>query len=383
MPNGYCPAILTHIEAITKCNPARKLSNQGFLAAVLNNMDDSVKAEINSGYDDGHVKGVSVAFRRRPLASEVSDTEIACDTALTPAKDEFSLPSLLTKSISFYVPNSLIRQYCKDSSERVVLDINQDAALNDRGETAVMKEVYDMLIEYGGALLANIDAALVTQQLTQFGTNVKTGAATATALDFAPGTIGMGNAYVRLMEDMRENEFCDDVYMVGNGPFSNMDLIRNWFSSQPGANGVNNSAMLNSFPKVYFDKNTRSIWGANQIGVFEKGSQGLITYNKYVKSFAGRIANTEFGTIALPTAEYCCPQEYLDRLQFDIKVREIDCPTTMTINGASTTVSEGVQITLVWRGSLWTRPTNLYKSGDPLLGTNGTLRYAITETVPA
>lgn len=378
MANGYCPRILQHVEAIARCNPAKKLSPLGFTRGVLASMDNSVSANINVS-DAGHVKNVDTSFRKRPLKSSVSDTPSACDVAVTPAKEEFSLPSLLYREVSIYVPDSLIRQYCKDASERVKIQ-NNEAIINDQGETNVMREVYDILIEHAGALMASVNEALVTQASTQFGKNLVTGSNAARALTFDLGSNGMQDAFVQLMSDIRENEFCDDIYMIGNGDFSNLDLIRKWFANAAADNGLNKANMLASFPEVFADKDTRAIWGANNIGVYEKGSLALITYDKYVQSFSRTLANSEYFTMAFPVNEFCCPQDQLDKMNFDVQIREIDCPTSMTVNGVDTTVSQGVQIIMSKNFSLWQRPANLYHNTDTLYGTNGALRYQITSS---
>lgn len=378
MANGYCPSFLLHMEALAGCNPAKKLGPKGFLQAVLSQMDDSVTASLNDRYTGGHTRSATVAYRTRPLASSVLDTLPDCETALTPAYNEFNLPSLLNRSISFWVPDSLLRQYCADVSQYVTINGNT-TTMNK--ETAVMKEVYSMLVEYAGALTSSINTALVTQQATAFGTNTVTGVATSTALTFDLNTNGMQDAFVRLMSDLRENEICDTegLSFVGNGPFSNLDLIRQWFANGPADNGINKAALMNSFPNVFFDKDTRTLWGANQIGVFEKGSLALINYPQYVGHFARRLANSEYFTMNMPIDEFCCPQQYLDRLQFDVQIKEMDCAPELAINGAAAAAQgPGVMVMLSWQGSLFTRPTTLYAVGDPLAGTNGTLRYTIT-----
>lgn len=366
------------MEALAGCNPAKKLGPKGFLQAVLSQMDDSVTASLNDRYTGGHSRSATVAYRTRPLASSVLDSLPDCETAATPAYSEFNLPSLLSRSVSFWVPDSLLRQYCADVSQYVKIN-GSTTSMN--GETAVMKEVYSMLLEYAGALTSSINTALVTQQATAFGTNTVTGVATSTALTFDLNTNGMQDAFVRLMSDLRENEICDTdgLAFVGNGPFSNLDLIRQWFANGPADNGINKAALMNSFPNVFFDKDTRTLWGANQIGVFEKGSLALINYPQYTGNFARRLANSEYFTMNLPIEEYCCPQPYLDRLQFDVQIKEYDCAPTLAINGgAAAEQGPGVMVMLSWQGSLFTRPTSLYAVGDPLAGTNGTLRYTIT-----
>jgi hypothetical protein len=372
MANGYCLPILTHIEALAACNPAKKLDPLGFTTAVLNQEDGSIQAELNAGYENGHARpATTVIYKKRILEDEVSDTPNACDAASTPAKLEFTLPALHHKSISFWMPDDLLRQYCSDVSQYVKINGNVSVM---NGDTQVMKEVYDDLINYGRALLKSINTLLVTQASTQFGINVTTGSSDATQVNFSLKKNGMQDAFVRLMSDMRENEICDNVTIVGNGDFANIELVRKWFANAGADNGINKAAMVNDIPKVYFDKSTKTIWGENHIGVFEAGSLGLITRNMYVGNFARRLANSEFFSMALPVAEYCCPQDGLDKLMFDIQIRQIDCPTELLVNGSSATVSQGLQVIMSWNGSLFVKPDSLYEDEDELAGT---LRYEI------
>ncbi len=376
MANGYCLPILTHIEALTSCNPAKKLSPLGFTQMVLCCMDGSV-TPLNDGNANGHKKDLTVKYRKRPLESDVRDTPSACDTALTKYYNEFTLPNLLYREYAIYVPDSLIRQYCEDSSKYVKLNAEGNAEMQQ--ESSVMKEVYEMLVEGGGAILKSINKALVTQMATQFGINVVTGNNNAVSLNFALGDNVMQDALIRLITDWRENEICDNVCMVGNGPFANFDLIKEIFSGNNNQ-GIDQSKLANMLPSVHFDKDTRTVWGNNQIGVFEKGSLALLTWNKNVGNFARQLANSNFFSMALPVNEYCCPQDCLDKMIFDVQIKEIDCSTSMNINGEDTTVGPGVLIVLSKHFNLFVKPSNLYELTDLLFGTNGTLRYEITTT---
>ncbi|MBK7885123.1 MAG: hypothetical protein IPJ81_16060 [Chitinophagaceae bacterium] len=372
--NGYCQPILSHIEALTNNNPAKKLSPLGFTQMVMCCMDGSV-TPLNDGNQDGHVKDLTVKYRKRPLESDVSDEPSACDTALTKFYNEFTLPSMLYREYALFVPDSLIRQYCKDSSDFIKL--NAEGAAEMQEETSVMREVYDMFVEGGGAILKSINKALVTKMSTQFGKNLVSGDNNAVALNFALGENLMQDALIRLMTDWRENELCDNVCMVGNGPFANLDLIKSIFSGNNNQ-GIDQGKLANMLPSVNFDKDTRTVWGNNQIGVFEKGSLALLTRNKYVGDFARPLGTSNFFSMKLPVNEYNCPQDCLDRMVFDIQVKEIDCPTAMNINGEDVTVGPGVLIVLSKEFNLFVKPSNLYEPTDPLFGTNGTLRYEIT-----
>lgn len=368
MANGLCTNLLNHAAQVINYNPATKLSPLGFTQAVLSQQDNNVEANVNQQFQNGHTRTNTVKYRKRVLESAVKDTA-SCDDVNTPAYQEFNIGAPAFRQVSMWLPDSLVRTYCQEASQMVPLG----------RETSVMRELYSMIVEYGNALLRVVNKDLVTAAATRFGKNLVTDSTSASALSFSLSKNGMDDAFVRLMTDLRENEFCNDVTLVGNGPFANLDLIKRWWASMGADNGMNKAAMMADMPNVFFDKDTRSIWGDNQIGVFERGSMALLAYDQYVGSFAGRRANSDFFTMALPVAEYSCPQQFLDRLRFDVQIREIDCPTTLTVNGSSQTVKTGVQVILSKTFGLFVRPDDLFDDSDPLDGTNGTLRYEITE----
>lgn len=377
MANGYAQPILKHIASMTGWNPANKIGPLGFLQMVLQRMDGSVGWSQN--YVDGHERELKVKFRKRPLKSEVRDTASNCDVASSPAYDEYTIPSLLHREVSFHLDAHTIRQYEIDASKQIVLD-QTSGAYNLSKPTSVMNEVYSMFIEYGNALLASINEALVTQMSTSFGINTTTGLNTAKAVTFSLGTVALQDALVTLMNDWRENEMIgDDMAFVGSGPFSTLDLVKKFYSTIPNGQGFNMAGLNNSLPATWFDKDARAIWGDNHIGAFGKGSVHLLTRNYYEGGFKQKLANSTFFTMGLPVQEQVVPLEYVDRLKFDVQVLEVDCPTEMDINGVPTMVKEGVVIFLKKDFSLFTLP-ELYKDGDPLKGTNGTLRYSVTAT---
>lgn len=375
MPNGYATPLLQHIEAVAGTNPAKKLAPLGMTSMILSAMDGSAEL-LNQRYDSGHQRDLNVKFRKRVLESAVSDIPSACDTGNTPVYNEFSLPGLQYREYALFVPDSLIRQYTKDASQFITVD---NGVANIRKQTNAMNEVYEMFIEAGGAVLKSINRALVTDMATQFGVNTVTGNNATRALSFSLGTTGMNDAMVQLIADWRENELADNVMIVGNGAFANYDLIKT-IMSNPSAQGINQAQLAQIMPKVFFDKDTRAVWGANQCGVFEKGSAHLLTRNMYTGSFARTIANSTYFTMALPANEYTVPVEHLDKLAFDVQVKEFDCPTELSINGGEPTQTSGPGILIVLSKyfKLFTKPGNLFEATDPLYNTNGTLRYTIT-----
>jgi hypothetical protein len=63
-----------------------------------------------------------------------------------------------------------------------------------------------------------------------------------------------------------------------------------------------------------------------------------------------------------------------------MQLKYIDCPTTIDVGGAPQTVDRGWQVILSKYYTLWTQPDNAFDSGDPLEGTNGTLKYFVSNT---
>src|SRR5437762_884067 len=120
MANGYAVPILQHIAALAGMNPARKLAPLGMLQMVLSRMDDSV--QWSQQYVGGHETTLKVKYRNRPLESEVRDTDAGCDVASNPSYNEFTVPGLLHREVSFWMSDAQIRQYTKDASEYVKLN---------------------------------------------------------------------------------------------------------------------------------------------------------------------------------------------------------------------------------------------------------------------
>ncbi|MBX7227834.1 MAG: hypothetical protein K1X55_17495 [Chitinophagales bacterium] len=366
------------MSAVSQYNPERKLQPLGFLQMILSTMEGraELKPINNDLYDQGHERDLKVYYRKRPTKSEVRTTESGCDVASPRAREEFNLPALDHAEVSFWMPDALIRQYEKDASQNIV--INQQTGRVDqfKGQTAVMKEVYDNLFMYAGVLLAKINEMLVADMATQFGVNVTTGNNAAKPLSFQIGTVALQDALVQLLSDFRENEM-DMVSICGNGAFANWDVIRDIYSTFPNLQGVNMQAMSGKLPKVWYDKDTAGIWGANQVGVFEKGSIELLTRNKYIGNFKSRLGTSSFFTMAMPVNELAVPQQFLDRMLLDVQIKEVDCPTEITIDGTPTTVTEGIIIFLKKKFKLFVAP-DMYDATDSLAGSNGTLRYELT-----
>jgi hypothetical protein len=187
-----------------------------------------------------------------------------------------------------------------------------------------------------------------------------------------PGYI-LDDGVVALLQDMRENEICEDVAIVGGGLYSAFDISR----IAACCNSAGFDISKYGAPQFYFDKQTSPIWGTNAIGAFQYCAAKFISRNRYVGAFAGQKGGSYFFTMPLPVNEYCCLDDNLKDLIFDVQMRYFDCPTTIDINGVPTQVDRGWQVIISKYFHLWVVPKDGYNAGDPMENTNGTLKYYV------
>lgn len=369
MALGFCPALLRHIEDVADGNaPGRKMRVAGFMASLFCCQNSSV-SPVNDGFEGSHVRPLTVAYRQRPTAAHVQD-EDNCEINRIPAYAEWTLPALGFKSTAFFLPDSTIQQYCTDASrERPV----------GQPPTRVMEEIYGLVLEHANTLMSEINKDLVVEMSTQFGDNVTTGGSTGKVINIARDgdQFILDNGIVEMMRDLQENEICGAPCLVGGGLWASYEVAR--AAACCNAAGLNLSQL--SLPTYFFDKHTQTYWGENTVGVIAPGSVKFIGRNAYTGSFAGQKGNSFFTTLPFPVAEFGCNlDECLRDLVLDMQLKYIDCPTEIEVNGTPTTVNRGWMVILSKRYNLWVQPTDAYASGDELEGTNGTLKYFITNT---
>ena len=106
MANGYCEALLLHLESIAGTNyPGKKVTVPGFLNMLISQSDRPFAAA-NVG---GHYKDVRVKYMPRTITSQVSITD-TCSVDFVPANLSALRLASLVKSISVsstFAPNFL------------------------------------------------------------------------------------------------------------------------------------------------------------------------------------------------------------------------------------------------------------------------------------
>ncbi len=369
MSNGFCPYVLYNIAQVAEGNaPGRKIQIAGMLQMLMCCQNSSASI-LNDAYQDGHIRPVQVKYRTRPLVSVVQD-EDDCDVNALPAYSELTIPSLSHKQVTFFIPDATVYQYCIDASNTRSMG---------QPPTQVMNEVYDTFVEYANVLMKAMNQSVVTYMASRFGLNKSSNSSlTYININQNADTINLSNGIVQLMRDMQENEVCDNVCLVGGGIWSgyNMSLAAQCCN----AAGMDLSRL--AVPTFFFDKDSQTIWGTDQVGVFAPGSVKLLSRLKYEKAaFSGYKGSSFFTTVQFPAQDFAnCNNECLNDLRFDVQMKYVDCPTTITVNGVNTSVERGWIVILSKEFALYVQPTTLYNAADSLSGTNGTWKYKITNT---
>lgn len=367
MSNGFCPALLVNIDDVANGNaPGKKLHIAGYLAALFCCQNSSVSI-LQQQYQGSSVRQMTVKYSPRPTLNDVS-YEDTCDIDRQPGYNEWTINSPGFVSSSFYISDETMNQYCSDAL--ATQGIGQPP-------TSVMREVYDRIVETANILLKAININLLTQQSTKFGLNTTTGHSTGKVININQDAtkLILDNGVIDMMRDIQENEICGDPCFVGGG------LWESWNQAKILGCCASNGIDISKTPNVnsFYDKDSGSIWGPNAVGMFAQGSVKFIGRNLYSGAGAGEKGGSFFTSFLLPVDEFGCNLDSCLRdLKFDLQLKYIDCPTTILINGQETEVDRGWIAIVSKRFALWVQPTNAYDTADDLHGTNGTLKYFIT-----
>lgn len=357
MANGFCPALLRHINDVAENNaPGRKLHIAGMTAMTLCCQDSSASV-LNDASVNGQTRPLTVKYRRRPVLSDVDDN-LNCDIDTQPTYREWTLPGWETVKHSFHISEDTMRQYCADAI--AMRTIGAPA-------TQVMQEVYENILESANILLRAINRRLVVKMATEFGTNAATSTYGGTLININEdgNKLILDNGITQMLTDFQINQFCGTPCIVGSGILQNYYNARGQNMLGQQAGGFDQGG--GQLPRFFFDVDTASLWGANSVGVFAPGSVKLLTNDRYVGPFAvnmGTVVKTHF---TLPVNEFGCPDECLSSLGFDLHIRYNDC--------AEGGYQSGYQAIVSKQFALWAQPDDAYAAGDPLFGTNGTLKY--------
>lgn len=369
---GFCPSVLLHINDVAESNaPSRKMQIAGLLAALFCCQNSNVSPVNTEANDGAHRRGLTIKYKRRPTLSDVSSTD-DCSVDRIPAYQEWNLPTLGFKKSSFFLDDATLQKYCSD--------VSRVRATPGTPSTAIMREIYDNIVDHANIIMKAINIDMVTQMATKFGVNVTTGQSNGKVININRNgqEIILDNGIIDLMRDLQENEICGDPCFVGGGMWSALQMAQ--VIACCSAAGMDTSKI--GMPKLFFDKDTQNIWGPNTAAVLAPGSVKFLGRNAYQGAFGGFRGNSFFSVLPMPVQEFGCNlDDCLRDLMLDMQIRYIDCPTTITgPGGAPITVNRGTEVILSKQYALWVMPTDAYSPTDELFDTNGTLKYYLTNT---
>ena len=354
---GFVNALLINIGIIAGLNdPQYKVTPVGFLNMLMENpatTQISNLSQLQQGFD----REIKVRYLQRGLESSVTDKD-DCETPVGAVWKETAIGTPSYSKIGLFIPDSDFRKYQEEATRTVSVG-NPSAPL--------MLGLYNLMLTQIQAMLQKIDNNLVSAQATKFGTNVVTGANTATAVNFST-TISQTDGIIKILSDFAANEMAGNPILVGNG------AVNNWQMSQNVKVGVDDGGFGASKLKYYNDFKTATLWGANHFGVFAPGTVGLVDYNKNVGAFAGEKGGSIFFTIPIPVQ---LANGTLTTFKLDAQLKYEDCPVYDATSGDKV-ADRGWKLILSKYYGLFNLPNDTFATGDRLAGVNGSLRYVGT-----
>ena len=375
MANGYCEALLLHLDSIAGQNyPGQKVTIPGFLNMLVTSPDRPTP--LQDGYVGGHYRTVNVKYMPRTVAAQVSTTD-SCGIDLQPAYKETTVSVNNVAQTGLWISDETVRQYCEDSSRTVAVGLPATQMMTEhlRGILHAMNGIYQKM-----------ENVLTTAMASSFGNHVATGTATAVTVNIEQdGNLNdLGTGLTKLLTDAAANEFCGTPMFVGAlGSLMHAYSIQKNQNALAQAIGFDPSALAANF-QFFASGQTGSTWGAQHVGMFAPGSVHLVERQDNVGSFAGQRGTSFFTTIVDPRTQ-CWTPNGLGNIAFDLQVKYIDCPEDANnlpsgyLNTESLT-GRGYALYIKKRYGLFTTPKDAFDGGDRLAGSNGTLRYAMTNS---
>ena len=376
MANGYCEALLLHLESIAGINyPGKKVTIPGFLNMLISQPDRPF-ADANVG---GHYRDVRVKYMPRTTVAQVSTSD-TCSVDFVPAYLETNVTVDNVAQTGVWVSDDTVRRYCEDSSRTVAVGLPA---------TQLMNEHLNSILHAMNGIYQKMENILTDDVV--WGTHQATGTAAAVTVNIEQdGTLNdLATGLTKLLMDAEVNEFCSSPYLVGplGSRFHAFDLQNKYRALAPAEGWDPAMLAANSGYAFYASGQAASTWGnANALGMFAQGSAHLIERLDNVGSFAGQRGSSFFTTIVDPRTQ-CWTPNGLGNIQFDLQVKYIDCPDDLgrlngggAIDPATLDAARGYALIIKKRYALFQTPTNAFDAADRMAGSNGALLYTITNS---
>jgi hypothetical protein len=206
MANGYCEALLLHLDSIAGQNyPGQKVTIPGFLNMLVTQPDRPTT--LQDGYREGHYRTVNVKYMPRTTVSQVSTSD-TCAVDVLPAYKETSVSVNNIAQTGIFITDDQVRQYCEEASRTVAIGLPP---------TQIMTEHLRSILHAMNGIYQKMENVLTTSMASNFGKHVATGTATAVTVNIEQdGTLNdLGTGLTKLLTDAAANEFCGTPSFVG------------------------------------------------------------------------------------------------------------------------------------------------------------------------
>jgi hypothetical protein len=376
---GFCEAILLHLDTIAGVNyPGKKVTNIGFTQMLLE--QPRAYTTIQDGYAGGHTRAVNIKYATRGTIAQVS-TSNSCAVDVQPLFKETTASINNTVSQGIWIPDSQMRQYCEDASRTVAVG---------QPPTPMMVQFLDFVLHQINSLYQKQESVLTTEMASTFGKHKATGSAAAVAVNIEQdGNLNDLTAGVlKMLVDARANEFCGTPRFVGalGGLMDAYDMQYRMRGLSAGVGLDNRSLLDNAAFKFYGSGLAGTTWGSTNVGMFSEDSVHYLEYLENVGNWAGTRGNSTFSTFIDPRVQCWAEGGMLGNVTWDMQVRYADCPEdvgnfiTSGYKNVNTISGRGYLVRIYKQYDLFVTPTDAYDGADVLAGSNGTLRYSLTNT---
>lgn len=365
--NAVCPAILVGLEELTKNGVPYELFTQvGFAQSLLDPINrgaNTVVQNVDAG--QGHPKTVRIKYKQRATTADTTTSKDCADGTEKPYfEDLFNVNMYRQHTIQ--VKEATLRSLCDYSSQikKVPGAVVGDIDGNKKPLSLMAEIVMEIMMDFD-ALRQAINRDLQTAVQLKLGNyvggdhlHIYNMYRQNTTASLQEGSAIL-SGFNRFKQDMRRTSFPGTPLVVGEGA---LDLALGALEYGCCNNSGNDLGALGKNPgfKYYTDFTMGSVIDptvGNGFLAYMPGQLQLATYNEYVGGFASMMGVMERGTI---------PDPALPGISYDIRVIPVAC------TGSS--VSEYYNIIIGVHFDLWSAPTNMFKSGDRLVGVNGVVQ---------
>ena len=369
---GMAQALLIYAKLLfTTQYAGHKVTPPGYLTYLLNNRAKLSEADLSGDKRNGHMVPVKVRYKQRITPDEITSSD-DCYIEGKPVWKETSVTPDMFAKYAFYIPNNLIKQYANEASNLV--------KMGDPSK-GIMNEFWEHIVYVVNGMVGKMDQDLLTKQALNFGVNQVTGVNTSTTVNFPLATTNnLSTGITKILSDAMANEFAPgSIDIVGSGLFNAYELQQ--IAKSADQAGLNTAALRGY--SFNHDLYAQSKWGANQIGVFEKGAVQFLDINENAGNFGGDFGTAWLGTLDIPLAMTNADGS-LASIKLDAHLKFMDCPTDVLVfdSGYGDYVSEnlgkGFYLILSKPYGQFNMPSDSYQTSDRLTGNNGSLRYTIT-----